>query len=199
MTKLTTAYGVAGVEADEVTKTYTANGQLQTFTDGEGNTTTYAYDGLDRLSQTQYPSATKGAGTSNTSDYEQLSYDANGNVTSRRLRDANSIAFTYDALNRVTAKDLSGSEPDVAYAYDLIGRMTSAATSSQTYSFTYDALARNLTQVGPNGTLTSAWDIAGRRTRLTHPDGFYVDQDYLVTGELQHIRENGAASGVGVL
>jgi RHS repeat-associated protein len=47
--------------------------------------------------------------------------------------------------------------------------------------------------------LTSTWDVAGNRTRLTHPDGFYVDQDYLVTGELQHIRENGASSGVGVL
>jgi RHS repeat-associated protein len=199
VSQVKTAYGVTGVEADEATKAYTTNGQLASLTDAEGNKTSYVYDGLDRLSQTQYPSSTKGAGTSNSSDYEQLSYDANGNVTSRRLRDGNSIAFTYDALNRVTAKDLPGSEPDVAYTYDLLGRIGSAATSSQTYSFTYDALGRNLTQVGPNGTLTSAWDIAGNRTRLTHPDGFYVDQDYLVTGELQHIRENGASSGVGVL
>src|SRR3954469_4193277 len=86
-----------------------------------------------------------------------------------------------------------------AYTYDLLGRLTSAATSSQTLSFTYDALGRNLTQVGPQGTLTSTYDVAGRRTRLTHPDGFYVDQDWLVTGELQAIRENGATSGVGVL
>src|SRR3954470_20779416 len=86
-----------------------------------------------------------------------------------------------------------------AYTYDLLGRLTSAATSSQTLSFTYDALGRNLTQVGPQGTLTSTYDVAGRRTRLAHPDGFYVDQDWLVTGELQAIRENGATSGVGVL
>jgi YD repeat-containing protein len=124
---------------------------------------------------------------------------ANGNVTSRRLRDANTIGFTYDALNRVTAKDLPGSEPDVSYAYDLLGRTTSAATSSQAYSFTYDALGRNLTQVGPNETLTSSRDTAGRRTRLTHPDGFYVDQDYFVTDELQKVREKGATSGVRLL
>ena len=37
------------------------------------------------------------------------------------------------------------------------------------------------------------------RTRLTHPDGFFVDQDFLVTGETTRIRENGATSGVGVL
>ncbi|MBV9929752.1 MAG: RHS repeat protein [Alphaproteobacteria bacterium] len=99
----------------------------------------------------------------------------------------------------MTAKDLPGTEPDVAYAYDLLNRMTSAATSAQTLSFTWDALGRNLTQVGPQGTVTSTYDIAGRRTRIAHPDGFYVDQDYLVTGELQKIRENGATSGVGVL
>jgi YD repeat-containing protein len=41
--------------------------------------------------------------------------------------------------------------------------------------------------------------LAGRRTRPTHPDGFDVDYDYLVTGEMAHIRENGASSGVRVL
>lgn len=47
--------------------------------------------------------------------------------------------------------------------------------------------------------MTNAFDLAGRRTRITHPDGFYVDQDYLVTGDVSYIRENGATSGVGVL
>ena len=40
---------------------------------------------------------------------------------------------------------------------------------------------------------------AGRRTRLTWPDAFYVTYDYLATGEMTAIRENGATSGVGVL
>lgn len=67
-------------------------------------------------------------------------------------------------------------------------------------SFTYDALSRNLTQAGPQGTVSSEWDVAGRRTRLTWPgSGLFVDTDYLVTGETSKIRENGAASGVGVL
>jgi RHS repeat-associated protein len=198
VTKKTIAYGTAD-QADDVTATYTSNGKIAAVTDGEGNKTSYVYDGFDRLYQTLYPSSTKGAGSSNSSDYEQLGYDANGNVTSRRLRDGNSIGYSFDALNRMTYKDLPGTEPDVTYAYDLLGRMASAASSAQTLSFTYDALGRNLTQVGPQGTLTSIWDIAGRRTRITHPDGFYVDQDYFVTGELQTIRENSATSGVGVL
>ena len=44
-----------------------------------------------------------------------------------------------------------------------------------------------------------AYDLAGRRTRLTWPDSFYVDYDHLVTGEVSAVRENGATSGVGVL
>ena len=53
---------------------------------------------------TFYPVAAKGAGTCNGSDYEQLGYDANGNVTSFRARANDTIAFTYDALNRQTLK-----------------------------------------------------------------------------------------------
>jgi RHS repeat-associated protein len=81
----------------------------------------------------------------------------------------------------------------------MTGASQSGPSSDNALSFTYDALGRKLTQVGPQGTVTSIWDIGGRRTRITHPDGFYVEQDYLVTGELAHIRENGASSGAGVL
>ena len=36
--------------------------------------------------------------------------------------------------------------------------------------------------------------------RITYPgSGLYVNQDYLVTGEMTKIRENGATSGIGVL
>jgi RHS repeat-associated protein len=204
VTLQTSGYGVSADQANDVATTYTSNGKVQTVTDAENNKTTYAYDGHDRLSQTFYPSATKGAGTSNASDYQQLGYDAGGNVTSLRLRDGNSLGFTFDALNRLTAKDLPGSEPDVSYAYNLLGQLTGASQTGNSLTFTYDALGRNLTQVGPQGTVTSTRDVAGRRTRLAWPDGFYVDYDYLVTGETSHIYETDGAgghatSGVGVL
>ncbi|HEY0112197.1 MAG TPA: RHS repeat-associated core domain-containing protein [Allosphingosinicella sp.] len=199
VTQVKTAFGVTGEEANEVTSTYTNNGRVQTVTDAESNKTTYVYDGHDRLSQTQFPNSTKGAGTSNSSDYEQLGYDANFNVTSRRNRAGETASYTFDALNRLTLKDLPGSEPDVTYTYDLLGNLTGASQTGHALTFTYDALGRRLTETGPRGTVTSAWDLAGRRTRITHPDSFYVDQDYFVTGEVEKIRENGATSGVGVL
>ncbi|WP_162806480.1 RHS repeat-associated core domain-containing protein [Sphingosinicella terrae] len=199
VTLVQTGYGVSGVQANEVATAYTSNGEVQHVTDAEGNRTTYEYDGHDRLVKTLFPSPDTD-GVSSISDFEQLTLDANGNVTNRLLRGGGSIGFTYDALNRATQKNLPAPGLDVTYGYDLLGRMTSASTTAQTLSFTYDALGRNLTQVGPFGTAISAYDLAGRRTRLTYPGGsFFVDYDYLVTGDVSRIRENGATSGAGIL
>jgi YD repeat-containing protein len=204
VTQQRVALGTAD-EAAEVTTSYRANGQVETLTDGENNRTTYVYDGHDRLLQTLFPHPTKGAGVSNAADYEQLSYDPDGNVTSRRLRDGQVIGFTFDALDRVTLKDLPNTnvfEWDVSYAYDNLGRMTQAndINHGMQHSLVYDALGR-LTSETSNwyGTRSSAYDAAGRRTRLTWRDGFSVDYDHLVTGEVAAIRENGATSGIGVL
>ncbi|MDB5694267.1 MAG: repeat protein, partial [Alphaproteobacteria bacterium] len=199
VTLVQSAYGVTGVQSDDLATTYTNNGLVSTVTDAEGNKTTYGYDGLDRRTTTFFPNTTKGAGTSSSTDYEQLTLDANGNVTSRRLRDGNSIGYSYDALNRLTFKDLPGTEPDVTYAYDLLNRMTGASQTGNSLSFSFDALGRKLAETGPQGTVTSVYDIAGRRTQLTWPDSYYVNYDYLVTGEVSAIRENGATSGISVL
>lgn len=198
VTKVQTAYATSA-QSDDATGSYNNNGTLATLTDAEGNKTSYVYDGFDRLFQTLYPVTTAGAGTSSTTDYEQLTYDASSEVTARRLRDGNSIGYAYDHLGRLTYKDLPGTEPDVAYGYDLLGRPTSAGTSLQTLTFGYDALSRMTSQGGPLGTVSAQYDLAGRRTRLTWPDSFYASYDYLVTGEVSAVRENGAASGIGVL
>jgi RHS repeat-associated protein len=194
------AYGTAD-QANAVTTTYRPNGQVETVADGEGRTTQYVYDGQDRRLYTVYPNPATGA--PNVNDYERFAYDPNGNVTGIELRDHQVIAFSYDSLNRATLKDLPGTEPDVTYAYDLLGRMTQAARPSQpvgNINFTYDALGRQLTESSWAGTATSQYDAAGRRTRLIYPgSGLYVDHDYLLTGEMTAIRENGATSGVGVL
>jgi YD repeat-containing protein len=48
------------------------------------------------------------------------------------------------------------------------------------------------------GTYTSAYDLAGRRTRLTHPGGFFVQYSHLVTGKLSQLNEwNPSTGGVG--
>jgi len=194
----TTAFGTTDAAA-EATVTYSDNGQVATLKDGENNLTTYERDGFDRLSKLRYPLPPKGSNASSTTDYEQATYDANGNVTAFRSRAAQTINLSYDKLNRLTLKNLPGTEPDVTYAYDNLGRLKTASQTGNVLSFTFDALSCNLTQVGPQGSVTSAWDLAGRRTKLTYPDGYYLNYDYLVTGDTTKVRENGATSGIGVL
>lgn len=186
-------------QADVEIYTYTPDGKLGSVRDGESNLTSYEYDGFDRLQRTRYPVPTQGALASSTTDFEQLSYDPNGNITQRRLRDGQTIGFTYDQLDRNTLKSLPSPEGSVDYAYDLQGHLLSATQGSADISRTYDALGRMLTESAAKGTMSYQYDPAGRRTRTTWPDGFFVTQDFLVTGEVAAIRESGAASGAGVL
>ena len=197
VTKTETAVGTAD-QANEVTTTFTDNGNQATVADGSGNLTTYVYDGFDRLSQTRYPMPGNGA-VSSTTDYEGLSYDASGNVVQRRLRDGQLVGYSYDNLNRMTFEDrpntVSG-DFDITRAYDLLGRMTAAASNwPHSYSFTYDALGR-LTGETDAWLGTQGWqyDFAGRLTRSTWADGFYVTYDRLTTGEIAAIKENGATA-----
>jgi RHS repeat-associated protein len=199
-TMVQTAYGISGVEANDATVTFSANSQTLSAKDAENNLTTHVYDGHDRLLQTRYPVGTQGANASSTTDYEGLSYDANSNVTQRRLRDGQLINYSYDNLNRITLKDLPSAEGDASSGYDLAGRVISATQNGQTLTNVFDALGRMTATSGPLGTNSYAYDAAGRRTSFTVPGGgLTVNYDYDVTGNVTAIRENGATSGLGVL
>ena len=198
LTKTQVAVGTS-VAADDETNTYTGNGKLASVTDGENNRTGFTYGGHDRLVETHYPDkVTKGVSAA--LDYEGYIYDANGNVTLRRLRDGQVHNLSYDNLNRVTLKDLPSGEIDVSTAYDLFGRPTSiSGTNAHFVNYSYDALGRRLSETSYFGTKSMQYDSAGRLTRLTHPDGFFLTYDYDVTGNVTAVRENGAVSGGGRL
>ncbi|WP_164521702.1 RHS repeat-associated core domain-containing protein [Sphingomonas sp. ABOLE] len=180
--KVTVGVGTSAA-SDDVQTSYTDNGQVYTLTDANGNVTRYGYDGFDRQATTTFVD----------NSFEQLGYDANGNVTSRRLRDGNSIGYGYDSLNRVTSKTLPVGELGVSYSYDLLSRPTTVSRGDGVVSiFTYDALGRTLSEGQTFGSLAYQYDAAGRRTRTTWNDGFFVTYDYLATGEVNAIYENGS-------
>lgn len=52
---------------------------------------------------------------------------------------------------------------------------------------------------GSLGAVGYQYDAAGRMTRITWPDAYYVAYDYDLTNALTAVRENGATSGAGVL
>jgi uncharacterized protein RhaS with RHS repeats len=106
------------------------------------------------------------------------------------------LPYTYDALNRLTYYDSPNymiNEVDRAYGYDQLGRVTSIG-GQYAATFTYDALGRRLTEADEMGTRTSEYDIAGRRTRLTYPDGFFVTYDHNVLGEMTAVKESGTTT-----
>ncbi|WP_371394206.1 RHS repeat domain-containing protein [Glycocaulis abyssi] len=179
---------------------YRANGHVAYVRDGASNRTTYVRDGHDRLSQIRYPQETVGANASNSADREQFTYDAAGRLVTHRRRSGHNITYTYDNLNRITARNTPSGQANASYTYDLLGRVTQVSqTGGHTLSYTHDALGRNLTAVTPQGTVSYQYDAAGRRTRMDWPDGLYVTYSYDTAGALTHIRENGASSGIGVL
>lgn len=178
--------------------TYTNNGLPLTLTDAKGNRTTYEYDGHDRRTKLRYPHPAT-LNTSSTTDYEQFGYDANGNVTSHRKRSGESIALTYDNLNRLTLRTYPTAADNVSFTYDLLGRRKEAkfVASGQAVTNAWDAAGRMLsTQLGTK-ILTYQYDAAGNRTRLNWPsDGtaFYVDTTYDALNRPTAIKELGATN-----
>ncbi len=159
---------------------YTANGQVETVKDANGNLTTYEYDGHDRLYRMYFPS--KGTpGVSSTTDYEEYVYDANGNMTSKRTRRGDSIAFVYDALNRLVARTAPGAPTHSSsygtisheFAYDLAGRRTLAKHDGGSITYGYDAAGRMLSQTYPGSkTVSYLYDKGSNVIQLTYPDNW---------------------------
>jgi len=106
---------------------------------------------------------------------------------------------TYDALGRVTNVNAPSGTADTSYTYDLHNNPITVTSDGRTITNTFNALGDHLSQAGPNGTVSYLYDAAGRRERMSWPDGNYVTYDWNVASQLTHIRENGASSGIGVL
>ena len=127
--------------------TYDGNGNKISDTDARQNVTKYAYDALNRLITTTYPTQ---PGTTSTK-----SYDFRNNV--------------------IDAIDQDGH--DTHYAYDLAGRLTSVTqaygtSNAATTSYTYDNDGRKLTETDPlNHTTTYSYDNAGNLLSVSGPQG----------------------------
>ncbi len=184
VTKATAGYGTSAAASEQIL--YNTAGNITRLTDAKGNQTSYLYDGFGQLRRTTFPGGS----------YEQLSRDAFGNVTSRRLRDGRTINLAYDDRNRLISVDLpqvTSREYDRTYTYNLVGELTQARDSSGHYAnLAYDGLGRVVSETSNYSARSYTYDAAGRRTSLNWPDGFGVTYDYLVTGELEAIKENGS-------
>ncbi len=172
--------------------TYTYNGLISTVTDARGNILATTYDGFDKPAKTIYP---------DTSFEENQSYDLNGQVLVFRAKSGNTITMTYDTLNRISTKSPTG-QPVVTYGYDLADRQTSVTTpvvsghpESGTFQFFFDAAGRKYKETAPDGkSVVHQLDANANVTRITHPDGYYITQNFDNLDRLTDIFLNGAAT-----
>lgn len=185
-------------QQNAVTMTYTANSQLATVADPNGNLTTLEYDGVDRLKKTRFPTPANGA-VSSVSDYQEIGYDASSNPVSVRLRDGTLVLNSFDDIGRAVSSNAPGAPDDLSFNYDNLGRLLSATRDGRQVSTIFDALGRKISVTAPLGTVSYQYDLAGSRTRTTYPDAFYISYDLDVLGRVTVVREYGAASGPGVL
>jgi RHS repeat-associated protein len=148
--------------------TYDENGNRLSITDGNGHTTTFTYDALNRLH-----SESDVLGNTWTYGYDKL-----GNRTS--MTDANGAVtnYVYDEVNRLSSIDYPGAD-DVSFVYDDGGRRTSMTDSTGTTSWTYNDANQVMTVTDPfNKTVSYNYDPSGNRTGLTYPDTTQVNYAY---------------------
>jgi RHS repeat-associated protein len=149
-----------------------ANNRVQT-TDRLSRTTRWTYDDLDRVVGEQWLNA-----DGSLANTIQFTYDAVGNLTSL-MDQFSSLAYTYDALNRVRTVDNAGT-PDapqvlISYSYDAAGNVLTVSDNiggagGATTAYAYDArhLLSQITQTGSGAEkrVDFAYDGLGRFDNL---------------------------------
>jgi RHS repeat-associated protein len=165
--------------------TYDALGDL-TGVGQSGQTRTFAYDSLKRLSSATNPE----------SGMTTYTYDGDGNLLTKK--DAGSILTCfgaigggvcsnsgYDALNRPTMKSYSDSTPTVQYTYDQgsygVGRLSKLQNANASTTYGYDGLGRitSSTQTTLNSySFTYGYNMAGSLTSETYPSGRVITTSY---------------------
>jgi RHS repeat-associated protein len=141
--------------ATDFTWTYRADGQPATAGAPNGNTTTFAYDKLGRLT----------------------SKDAAAGGTNRALYD-----WTHNRAGQILseAETITGgaSNGSVSYAYDPLGRLTGSTFGGTTTAYGWDKVPnRTSVQVGAGTPATTTYDAANRPTSGANPTAAYTSDD----------------------
>ena len=202
LTQVQKAY-LTTVQQNYATYTYSANGKQKSVTDANGNRAEFTYDGFDRLSRWDFPSKTA-TGLTSGNDYEAYAYDAGDNRTWLRKRDGSIITYQYDAVNRVSVKNVPASVTgapgySVHYGYDqrnlqIYARFGSPSGNGTTNVFDgFSRLSSSTdTSGGASRTISHQFDSNGNRTRATQPDGNYTSYEYDGLDRVSALKENGA-------
>ncbi|WP_329956164.1 RHS repeat-associated core domain-containing protein [Catenulispora pinistramenti] len=172
---------IASTGPDGVRYAFDYDGELRlrSVTNPGGASWRYAYDAANRLIGESdfigrtlgYEYDAAGALSARITGLGQrigLERDAAGRVT-RRQSPEGEYVYCYDTAGRlVSATGPGDGSADLAYEYDLMGRILSESVDGRSTQYTYDAVGRRIRRVTASG-VESTWtyDAAGRAAGLT--------------------------------
>lgn len=138
--------------ADPIWETYTydINANAITHTDPNGNTTNYAYDQLDRITQVIDP-------LNQTTEYQ---YTVLGEIKSIKQSDGSKNWITtweYDELARLTGKTAPSGATEQFKPNELGLLQQRTDLNQNTFSYTYDAHKREITKNAPTSSFTYSY------------------------------------------
>lgn len=165
--------------------TYDSNSNLLSVTDPRGNTTTTAYDLLDRPGRTTNPDQS----------FRTTSYDPNGNPVARVDEDGVTVQQAFDAANRLTAINVqypvaapSSAEQGVTMAYNGVGDLIAHQNDFVSVTRTCDSLGRCFSEsfdfAAPLNTVPSpltirrTFDSVSNLIQLEYPSGQELQYSY---------------------
>lgn len=106
-----------------------------------GNTDSYTYDGINRLTRIY---------NSNTKEYDEYRYDLANNTTFARGKGASATTYSYDKTNNQTLEN-SPARKAINYEYDEAGNLIKETNARGNITqYRYDAINRLIQQIYPN-------------------------------------------------
>ena len=159
---------------------------------GGGNSLTFTYDALERLSTVKNSLYTKSfgyktlSGSQSTAQVEKIQYSGLKSALSSL-----SYSYTYDALGNIASMTPSVGYRE-AYIYDAMGQLTGAALGNNYYFYNYD----------PTGNLMSV-QAAGTTNSYTYGNSSWVDlltayNGQAIAYEGQTVATDGSVSGTPI-
>ena len=199
-------------QKDQTRHHFAANGHLEYIEDSNGNRTTLAYDGQNRLT-----TVTEAAGRSLTLSYGSpvsttlitgvadpaartlhFTYNISGELVSLVDVTGQTTSMTYDANHRLLTTTDANNHTFVRNVYDASGRVAQQFNGlNQSWSFAYDEPGHKTLVTDPLGRVTTyqydgEWRLTSEKDALNQTASFSYDGD---SNRIQVVDRRGNASG----
>jgi RHS repeat-associated protein len=177
---------------------FDGNGNVVSRTDRRGQTTSFVFDGLNRVVRQTDPKVGAAA-----AGVVSVGYDDVGNMVWRVDQRGARSRWSYDGLNRVVSEVREVRQPSLQsftarFGYDDLGNRVSVTDAvGNVTRFEYSRLGEQTAVVDPaNGRSVSVFDVAGRVTSVTDPLGRRMETVFDVAGRATTVRRVGSTGTV---